>query len=76
MMDGLRLVALFGIVLWMLPSIWPDGRSDGADAVPMSQALFYVFGVWGALIVLSGLFSGVALEGDGVESQDETEREK
>jgi bacteriorhodopsin len=53
MMDALRMMALLGVLLWMIPVIWPNGTSGDAAAVPMSRALFYVFGVWILLILLA-----------------------
>ncbi len=55
-MDALKLLALFGFILWMIPTLWPDGSDPDAAPVSMSHALFYVFGVWFVLIVLSAAF--------------------
>ena len=53
MMDAVRLLPFLGLALWMAPLMWqtPDASADPADAVPMSRALIYVFGVWFFLIV-------------------------
>jgi hypothetical protein len=56
LMDALKLLAIFGTVLWMIPTLWPNGSDPSAERVSMSRALFYVFGVWGVLIVLSAFF--------------------
>ncbi|MFK7761818.1 MAG: hypothetical protein AB8B62_01025 [Roseobacter sp.] len=53
MMDALRLVALIGAILWMIPVIWPAGDIVGTEPVSMSRALYYVFGVWAGLILLA-----------------------
>ncbi len=63
-MDAARLLPLIGAALLAVPLLWanPDaipGANPGAgtaEAVPMSQAITYVFGVWAGLIVLSAGF--------------------
>ena len=55
-MDALKLIAVFGFILWMIPTLWPDGSDPDTAPVSMSDALFYVFGVWLVLIVLSAAF--------------------
>jgi ABC-type uncharacterized transport system permease subunit len=62
LMDALRLLPLVGMLLWMVPVLWPVADSAGAvDAVrpiKMSQAVTYVFVVWLVLIVCAaGLWS-------------------
>ncbi|MEP2641406.1 hypothetical protein [Roseobacter sp.] len=52
-MDAVRLVAILGAGLWMIPLLWPSGD----DGVRMSRALMYVFGVWAVLIGLSLVLS-------------------
>lgn len=59
LMDALRLVVLLGIVLWMMPLLWPTGSDAGAEPLSMSRALFYVFGVWVLLIALAAGLAGV-----------------
>lgn len=53
LMDTIKLIAVVGGGLWMIPVLWPTSYEDGAEAVSMSDALLYVFGVWITLIVLS-----------------------
>ncbi len=48
-MDAIRLLAVLGLVLWMIPLLWPSGDPT-SEGVPMSRALHYVFGVWLLLI--------------------------
>lgn len=55
LLDALRLLVFLGFALWMIPILWPD-PADG-KGVPMSAALFYVFGVWVALIGLAAFLS-------------------
>ena len=55
--DAARLLPVLGAVLFMIPLLWPDGQA-GADAgtsMRTSQAIVYIFGIWAALIVISGL---------------------
>jgi hypothetical protein len=56
-MDALRLLAPLGAILWLIPVLWPDGAEVDADTLPMSMALYYVFGVWLLLIALSALLA-------------------
>lgn len=56
LMDALKLLALLGTVLWMIPTLWPDTSDSTVEPVATSRALFYVFGVWIVLIGLSALF--------------------
>jgi len=56
LMDALKLLAVFGTVLWMIPTLWPNGATSEVEPVSTSTALFYVFGVWIVLIVLSAFF--------------------
>ncbi|MDW4496849.1 hypothetical protein R5H30_02565 [Sulfitobacter sp. D35] len=48
LMDAVRFWPVIGLVLWMLPLLWP--RADAPDPMPMSEALIYLFGVWIVLI--------------------------
>lgn len=71
-MDALRLLVLFGVVLWMIPVAWPVGEYASGQPVPMSSALFYVFGVWGVLIVVA-FFLARGLNDPRVEKDDDAE---
>ena len=55
LMDALRLLPILGLMLWMLPVFWPSGPDATAatGAVPMSNAVLYVFVVWIVLIVMA-----------------------
>ena len=54
-MDAARLVVVVGAGLWMVPLLWPSPEQTDVPPVPMSTALFYIFGVWLALIVVSSI---------------------
>jgi hypothetical protein len=56
--DGLRLLPVLGLWLFMVPLLWPgaSARLTGLG-VPMSTALIYIFAVWFALIVLCAFLS-------------------
>ncbi|MEM1073616.1 MAG: hypothetical protein AAGI36_04150 [Pseudomonadota bacterium] len=74
MIDALRLIVMFGVCLWMIPVLWPSGPSEGAEGVVLSRALFYVFGVWIVLIVVSAVLTwrvidDAALSGAGGEEE-------
>lgn len=66
MMDAVKLVVVLGTGLWMMPVIWPVPEAEGAPSVSMSNALYYVFGVWLILIVISFLLSS-RLRGPGTD---------
>ena len=52
--DAARLLPVLGVVLWMIPLLWPRGPGDGTLN---SAALIYMFAVWIALIVTALLMS-------------------
>lgn len=56
--DGLRLLPVLGLWLFMVPLLWPgaSARLTGLG-VPMSSALVYIFAVWLALIGLCAWLS-------------------
>lgn len=56
-MDAVRLLAILGAGLWMLPLLWPSAPVGAPEAMPLSRALLYVFGVWATLIALSYLLA-------------------
>ncbi|MCR8825768.1 hypothetical protein [Pseudosulfitobacter koreensis] len=51
MQDAQRLLPVLGLMLWMVPTLWPSG--DEAGHVAMSGVIYYIFGVWCVLIGLS-----------------------
>ncbi|MFK7880626.1 hypothetical protein [Roseobacter sp.] len=51
MMDAVRLLVFLGAGLWMVPLLWPVEATTETDAMPMSRALLYIFGVWWVLIL-------------------------
>ncbi|WP_420010590.1 hypothetical protein [Tateyamaria sp.] len=55
LMDALRLLPIFGVLLWMFPLFWPATQDETAQAapIPMSAAVIYVFVVWFVLIASS-----------------------
>lgn len=57
MMDAVRLLVFFGTGLWMLPLLWPTQTVVASEAIPMSRALLYVFGVWWVLIASTYLLT-------------------
>lgn len=70
-LDAVKLVVILGVLLWSMPVLWPTSAED--EAVPMSRALYYVFGVWILLIVLSAVLVGKLRRTQDTESDtDET----
>jgi hypothetical protein len=68
LMDAARLLPLLGILLWLVPLLWPQGGAGGMDAgaapaasVPTSSAIIFIFGVWG-LLALGALFLSLMLD--------------
>lgn len=60
MMDALRLLPVFGVMLFMLPIFWPNGAEDAGGAVALSTAVKYVFAAWAVLIAAAfGLWRGL-----------------
>lgn len=74
-MDALRLLAVLGAILWMIPMIWPVGESAEASQVPMSRALFYIFGVWLFLIAAAALLARFMKKASADETEEAARRE-
>ena len=59
MMDAVRLLPVLGLALWMVPLMWPAvdlaDRDTSLEAMPTSNALFYLFIVWTSLVVAAWL---------------------
>ena len=58
MMDAVRLLPFLGLMLWMVPLLWPVPESlpdailePSEPTIAMSVALRYLFGVWALLIL-------------------------
>ncbi|SHJ22004.1 hypothetical protein [Wenxinia saemankumensis] len=51
--DALKLMPALGTVLFMVPLLW----RRGAEGVPVSAALIYLFAAWAGLILLAWLLS-------------------
>jgi hypothetical protein len=59
LMDAARLLPLFGALLLAVPLLWPVTEPGGdpvTGAVPMSDAMVYIFSAWLVLIVTIALF--------------------
>ncbi|EEE37241.1 hypothetical protein RKLH11_1077 [Rhodobacteraceae bacterium KLH11] len=59
LVDAARLLPFLGAGLLALPLLWPD-ETDGAEALPLSSAMFYIFACWGLLILISLVFGFAA----------------
>ncbi len=55
--DAARLVPLLGVLLFSLPLLWsvPGSEQARGEAVPMSNAITYVFVSWAGLIAIVAL---------------------
>ena len=56
-MDAVRLIAIVGALLWLVPVLWPSDGTAETGMVSKSRALFYVFGVWAGLIVAAAFLA-------------------
>jgi len=54
LMDGARLLPALGVLLWMVPLLWPTDSSGVDQLVSMSSAMKYIFVVWLGLILVAG----------------------
>ncbi|EDQ04222.1 hypothetical protein OIHEL45_14874 [Sulfitobacter indolifex HEL-45] len=80
MMDAVRLLPFLGLMLWMVPLLWPvpeilpDATSETPEpAIAMSVALRYLFGVWALLILATWALwrrTRDVASGDGTENTD------
>lgn len=63
LMDAARLLPVLGVVLWLIPLLWPQRDPAGeVAAVSTSNAILYIFGVW-ILLALIALFLSLMLDG-------------
>ncbi len=51
LLDAVRLLPLLGLALWMVPLMWAVPTTQPSEGVPMSAALYYVFGIWGGVLL-------------------------
>jgi hypothetical protein len=54
LVDAARLLPFLGALLFAVPMLWPQGE-DGA--ILSSNAIFYIFGVWVLLVVVTLVLS-------------------
>ena len=53
--DAARFLPALGLVLFLLPLLWPDATTGRAGTAPGAA---YLFLAWGGLILLTGLVAG------------------
>ncbi len=53
--DGARLLPVLGLVLFMVPLIWP--KADEDVVIESSTSTLYIFAVWFALIFVGGFLA-------------------
>ncbi|MCH2095761.1 MAG: hypothetical protein MK160_11680 [Rhodobacteraceae bacterium] len=66
LVDAARLVPVLGLLLWLVPLLWP---SEGDSRPAMSTAILYLFGVWIFLVVIKFLIAR-PLRSDPSDAQD------
>lgn len=52
--DAVRMLPVFGIVLWFIPVMWTQG---GETSTTNADAMLFIFGGWMLLIVLCGVIT-------------------
>jgi hypothetical protein len=57
MLDAVKLLVVLGACLWMIPVLWPEPDIEGTEPVALSDALFYIFGVWIFLTAVSAFLA-------------------
>lgn len=58
LMDAARLLPVLGVLLWLIPLLWPQRDAAGqVAAVSTSSAILYIFGVWVVLALIALLLS-------------------
>lgn len=63
LMDAVRLLPFLGLGLWMVPLMWRlPGAASEAEATSIGDALIYIFGVWGMLVLVALLLWGKTRE--------------
>ncbi|MCO4826134.1 MAG: hypothetical protein KC451_14905 [Amylibacter sp.] len=53
LIDAARVLPVLGVILWMIPLLWPTGNSTSAQPVAMSSAILYIFLVWLGMILVA-----------------------
>lgn len=55
--DIMRVLPLIGLLLWMIPLIWPVGSEADPQAAATSTggALTFIFAVWAALVLIAAV---------------------
>ncbi|MGH1579213.1 hypothetical protein [Planktotalea sp.] len=53
--DGVRILPVIALVLFMIPLIWPKGSDAGS--IDSSTSTFYVFVAWCALIIAGAVIA-------------------
>lgn len=66
--DAALLVPILGVVLWLIPLLWPRDTSDSPGS---GVAMIYVFGVWVLLIVLTAAITRFLRQEDSVSGKDD-----
>ncbi len=71
LMDAVRMLPFLGLVLWMVPLMWsvPDA-GEGPETTSISDALTYIFGIWGLLVLGAFLLWGRTRAAPGTAAED------
>ena len=51
--DAVRLLPVLGLLLWMVPLMWPTQSGADGAGIKTSSALLYLFAVWVFLAVVA-----------------------
>jgi hypothetical protein len=68
--DVARLLPVLGLVLFMVPLLWPEAPAPGEPGTRNAAALIYLFLVWAGLILAAGLLARPLGQDDAGQSED------
>lgn len=54
LIDWIRMLPIIGLILWLVPLLWPV---DGSGQVSTADAVVYLFAVWFVLVVIKAISS-------------------
>ena len=67
LIDLIKIVPLIGLVLWLVPLLWP---TQGTEQVSSANAIIYVFAIWFILVVATAVSVRWLNAGGGIDEKD------
>lgn len=68
LIDLIKMLPLIGIILWLVPLLWP---TEGEDRVSSADAIIYIFVIWFILVLVKALSARALRDKDGPEDREE-----